>query len=98
MNHSQLLAVILAELKVLADEGQLDAAAIGPEAVLFGDNSLIDSLALVGLIIKIEEFVLDATGREIQVIDEDAIITGSETPFRSADSLAALALAKATAA
>jgi hypothetical protein len=38
---------------------------------------------------------MDKTGNEIQVIDEEAIITEGRTPFKNASSLADLALSKA---
>jgi len=98
MNKAQLLAVILAELQVIFEEGGIGAGPVAADTVLFGDNSLIDSLALVGLIIKVEEYILEQTGREVQLIDEDAIINGSQTPFRHADALADLALLKSNAA
>ena len=51
----------------------------------------------VDLIIKVEEHVLETTGKEIQVVDESAIITEGQTPFRNAETLAELTLTKAGA-
>ena len=71
---------------------------VDADTVLFGDGSLIDSMALVGLVIKLEEHVLASSGREIQIIDDEAIIADGQTPFRTARTLAAHALRKAQAA
>ena len=94
MNKAELIDVILTELKVICEENGIDGGAVDSKTVLFGGGSIIDSLALVGLIIKVEEFVMDQTGKEIQVIDEDAIVTDGRTPFENAESLAELVLAK----
>lgn len=97
MTESDLVQLILDELRqVCADLGE-DTTGLGADSVLFGDGSLIDSMALVGLIIKVEEHVLDSTGREIQVIDDDAIIADGQTPFRTPRTLAVHVLAKLAA-
>lgn len=98
MNQAELIDVIVAELKVVCEENGIDASAVDRHTVLFGGNSIIDSLALVGLIIKVEEYIFDQTGKEIQVIDEAAIITEGKTPFENAVTLADLALTKANEA
>ena len=98
MNEAELVDVILAELKVICEENDIDASKVDRETVLFGSGSIIDSLALVGLIIKVEEFIYERTGKEVQVIDEEAIITEDKTPFRNATTLAALGIAKSNAA
>jgi hypothetical protein len=98
MNEAELVDVILAELKVICEENDIDAGQVDRDTVLFGQGSIIDSLALVGLIIKVEEFVFERTGKEVQVIDEEAIITEGKTPFRNAATLAALAIVKSNAA
>ena len=97
MNKEQLIDVILLELKVLCEENGIEAGDIDRDTMLFGGTALIDSLALVGLIIKVEEYVFEKTGKEIQVIDEDAIITDSTTPFQNAVTLAELVLSKSHA-
>lgn len=98
MDEATLIAVILDELKLACGELGIDTSAIDADTVLFGEGSLIDSMALVGLVIKLEEHVLASTGQEIQVIDDEAIIADGQTPFRNARSLAAHALRKAQAA
>lgn len=97
MNKEQLIDVILTELKVICEESGIDAGHIDGDTMLFGGNALIDSLALVGLIIKVEEYVFEKTGKEIQVIDEEAIIGDGTTPFQNAVTLAELVLVKSHA-
>lgn len=97
MNKEQLIDVILTELRVICEENGLDSGDINGDTMLFGGHALIDSLALVGLIIKVEEYVFEKTGKEIQVIDEEAIIDDSTTPFQNAVTLAELVLAKSHA-
>lgn len=94
MNKEKLIDVILTELKVICEENGIDSGDIDGDTMLFGGTALLDSLALVGLIIKVEEYVFEKTGKEIQVIDEEAIITDSTTPFQNAVTLAELVLAK----
>jgi hypothetical protein len=97
MNKEQLIDVILTELKVICEENGIDLANIDGDTMLFGGAALIDSLALVGLIIKVEEYVFEQSGKEIQVIDEEAIITSSTSPFQNAVALADLVLEKLNA-
>ena len=97
MNKEKLIDVILTELKVICEENGIDSGDIDGDTMLFGGSALIDSLALVGLIIKVEEYVFEKTGKEIQVIDEEAIITDSTTPFKNAVTLAELVLEKLNA-
>lgn len=94
MNKEKLIDVILTELKVICEENGIDSSDIDGDTMLFGGTALIDSLALVGLIIKVEEHVFEKTGKEIQVIDEEAIVNDITTPFQNAVALAELVLAK----
>ena len=94
MDKETLINLILSELKVTCKESGIEGGNINRHTMLFGGSALIDSMGLVGLIIKVEEYVLEQTGKEIQVIDEDAIITDSATPFQNAVTLAELVLSK----
>ena len=94
MNKEKLIEVILTELKVICEENGIDSAEIDGHTMLFGGTAMIDSLALVGLIIKVEEYVFAQSGKEIQVIDEESIITDITSPFQNAVTLAELVLAK----
>ena len=98
MNKNELIDVIVAELKELCEESNIDSSDVDSQTVLFGGGSIIDSLALVGLIVKVEEYVLEKTGKEIQVIDEETIITEGKSPLENAITLAELALVKSNEA
>lgn len=97
MNKKQLVDIIMTELKSIYQENGFDDSEISDETILFGGGSEIDSLALVGLIIKVEEYIMEQLGKEIQIIDESSIITEGKTPFKNADTLAEVALLKITA-
>jgi len=98
MNKSDLVDLIIAELKQICEESNIDASDIDNQTVLFGGGSIIDSMALVSLIVKVEEFVLETTGKEIDVIDEETIIIDSKTPLENAVTLAELVLKKSNEA
>jgi acyl carrier protein len=98
MNKSDLVDLIIAELKEICDESNIDTSDIDNQTVLFGGDSIIDSMALVGLIVKVEEYVLENTGKEIDVIDEETIIIDSKTPLENAVTLAELVLKKSNEA
>ena len=97
MNVSDYGSTILDELRAVCAEQGVATDNLDADSVLFGDGSLIDSMALVGLIIHVEEQVLERTGQEIQVIDDEAIIADGQTPFRTSRTLAAHVLAKTAA-
>ena len=98
MNKSDLVDLIIAELKQICEEINIDTSDIDNQTVLFGEGSIIDSMALVSLIVKVEEFVLETTGKEIDVIDEETIIIDSKTPLENAVTLAELVLKKSNEA
>ena len=57
-----------------------------PETALFGENSVLDSLGLVGVLVAVEEKVLDEFDRDLCVSDDRAL-SQPESPFRTVDSL-----------
>lgn len=64
------------------DERQIE---ITPDTLLFGNDGVLDSMELVGLLISIEEALLDE-GVEVVLSDERAM-SQSRSPFRSVASL-----------
>jgi acyl carrier protein len=58
-----------------------------PETVLFGDGSSLNSLALVNLIVAVEEGVERELGVAITLADERAM-SAKQSPFRTVRSLA----------
>lgn len=62
------------------------AAPTSTDAVLFGEDAVLDSLGLVNVVVAVEEKLLDAFDRDIWLTDERAL-TQAESPFRTVDSL-----------
>ena len=60
---------------------------INTDSIIYGDNSPIDSLALVSLIIAVEQSMEDEFGITITLADERAMSLDN-SPFRSVGSLA----------
>ena len=58
-----------------------------PETRLFGDGGALDSLALVGLIVAVEELLYDELDLEVTLADEKAM-SQRVSPFRSISTLA----------
>ena len=60
---------------------------INENSVIYGDNSPLDSLALVSLIVAVEQNIEDEFGISITLADERAM-SQENSPFRSVRSLA----------
>jgi hypothetical protein len=56
------------------------------DVVLFGAGGLFDSMALVSLVILVEERVQEVCGQEILLVNEKAM-SQRNSPFRTVDSL-----------
>ena len=74
------------ELK--AGTPELDTLVLSPETALLGGGSLLDSLALVTLIVSIEGRLADKTGVPITLANERAL-SRRNSPFRTVATLAA---------
>ena len=59
-----------------------------PATPLLDSNGGIDSLAMVNLVVGIEQIVFDKTGQSVTVVDEDAF-SSPDSPFRTVGTLAA---------
>lgn len=57
-----------------------------PDAVLFGENALLDSLGLVNVVVAVEEKLLDTFDKDVCLSDERALSL-PESPYRTVDSL-----------
>lgn len=60
---------------------------LGMDAPLFGQEGVLDSLELVGLIVELEQAIEDQLGISIVIADERAMSQRS-SPFRTTGSLA----------
>lgn len=87
----ELAGLILRCTREVADqEGVSLPAQPSEDTVLFGAEGLFDSLALVSLVLAVEEAVEEEHGVSITLADERAM-SRSTSPFRSVGSLAAYA-------
>lgn len=76
--------------EVAEQEGVVLPGEASEETVLFGAEGVFDSLALVNLVLSVEEAVERERGIAITLADERAM-SQSTSPFRSVGSLAAYA-------
>jgi hypothetical protein len=63
------------------------APEVNDETPLFGANALLDSTALVSLLVEVEQQINDAVGTEILLADDRAM-SQKRSPFRSIGTLA----------
>jgi hypothetical protein len=63
------------------------APEVNGETRLFGPHSLLDSSALVSLLVEVEQQINDAVGTEIVIADERAM-SQKHSPFRNIGALA----------
>jgi acyl carrier protein len=63
------------------------APEVNAETSLFGDNALLDSAALVSLLVEVEQQINDAVGTEILLADDRAM-SQKRSPFRNIGTLA----------
>jgi len=81
-------------LKTLEENGMsVEELDLNADTQIFGEDSVVDSLDLVAIIIAIEERVQELTGKDITVINEESIVSG-ESPFESINSLANLVFSR----
>src|SRR3954451_8472854 len=81
----QVVLQALAAMNLGRDEAS--QLAVSPDAPVFGPDSALDSLGLVGLLLDIEEG-LQAIGCSVVLSDERAV-SQKRSPFRSVETLVA---------
>mgnify|MGYP001412868385 CR=1 FL=1 len=86
MDLNQIKDIIKSSIKSVFEQDDIQNIVITDETEIFGSKSIIDSLQLVNLIIKIEAEVFEQIGEEIIVVDDDAIIA-ENSPFETIQSL-----------
>jgi acyl carrier protein len=81
--------IVLHALETLNDErGPDEKLVVGPQTRLFGADAELDSLALVSVIVDVEEAVSAASGRTISLTDDRAM--GQQvSPFTDVGALTA---------
>ena len=85
--NQQLLDIILkATDEVNQELDQKVPIELGAEAPLFGSKGVLDSIALVSLVVAVEEAISDNLGANLTLADEKAM-SQKNSPFRSIASL-----------
>jgi acyl carrier protein len=86
MTHDEIQQIVLDGLR-LGNEARPDDAQVplAAETELFGPNGYLDSMALVGLLLDVEDALLEH-GVHVALSDERAM-SESRSPFRSVETL-----------
>lgn len=77
--------VIFPVLEEYKEEEDLDFN-LSNDLVLYGDNSVFNSLGLVSFIIHIQDKVLELTGKDIVLVSADTM-SKENSPFRTVQTL-----------
>ena len=81
-------SLIVGCLHRLNDElSEEDKFEVSDNMTLFGSDSKLDSMALVTLIMDVEEAMLDENDADVSLVTEEAM-SRSRSPFRSVQTLA----------
>ncbi len=90
MQHDILKIVQQCTLDVAREQDITLPEQPGADTPLFGDSGIFDSMALVSLIVAVEQEILDATGTAVALADERAM-SQTSSPYRTVSALAAYA-------
>ncbi len=88
LSRDDALAAVYAAIDEI--NGQLEAGQSlekAPQTRLLGDGSPLDSLALINLIVALEEITARLRGEAIQLLDED-LLAEEDGPYRTPEALA----------
>jgi acyl carrier protein len=89
LDHDAVEGIVLDALETLNDERAPDDKLVpGPRTRLFGADAELDSLALVSVIVDVEEAVSRAAGRPVQLTDDRAM-SQEISPFTDVQTLTA---------
>ena len=84
---SDIVLLIQACGRELADQEHLQTGDLQPDSILFGPGGVLDSLGLVSLVLGLEEALDDQYGVLVTLADERAM-SQHRSPFRSVQALA----------
>ena len=91
-NKDTLLALVLDAIRDNVPPEQItDTTTLDAGTILFGPGGLLDSLALVNVVLDVEEGIRSRWGVTVALADEKAM-SQSRSPFRRAGGLADYAL------
>lgn len=82
--------IITALRDIVQQEGIELSAEPGSDTRLFGEGGLLDSMALVSLVVAVEQLIDEQLGAAVALADEKAL-SQRNSPYRSIGSLAAYA-------
>lgn len=86
--EDKILKIIISAVKEINEERDAKVSIEqGSEAPLFGKDGGFDSLALVSLIVAVEQEIEDELGLNISLADEKAV-SQAKSPFKTIGSLA----------
>ncbi|MBB6091655.1 acyl carrier protein [Povalibacter uvarum] len=87
----QLLPFIVETARSIAEEQGIDVSKeLNDSTRLFGEGGLLDSLALVSLVIAVEQGIEERFGVRVEIADDKAL-SQKNSPYRTIGSLAAYA-------
>lgn len=87
MERAQVLEYVLTALREQVEaDGDHDASTLGESTPLIGEESPIDSLGLVNIIVDVEQRLLDEHGTVVTIVDDKAM-SQRYSPFRTAGTL-----------
>jgi len=84
---ADLVEIIKACLREVAEEEGFDLPTLEAETELFGETGLLDSMALVSLVTGVEEAIDQNAGVTVSLADERAM-SQSRSPFQTIATLA----------
>ena len=87
LNKDAIQAIILLALQNINDErGPDEQLDVGFNTRLFGTDAVLDSLALVSVIVDVEAAISEASGRDISLTDDRAM-SQAASPFSDVSTL-----------
>ena len=90
MENNELITEIIKSVVEVLEENNEAVSDIHKDTVVFGVDSLLDSLGLVSLIVKLEEFVEQVWKTDIQLVDADTLLIVNNNPLETPSSIANL--------
>ena len=89
LDHDAVQAIVLTALETINEERDADdKLVVTPNTRLFGADAELDSLALVSVIVDVEEAVSSASGRTVALTDDRAM-SREVSPFTDVQALTA---------
>lgn len=88
--NDKLVKLIVENLEQLHGEQLKIPTTVGADTTLFGRDGILDSMALVSLVVALEQAIEDKLGATVSLADERAM-SQQHSPYRTIGTLAAYA-------